>query len=394
MQAVMSTTEKTALARLLSHTPFRRTLAPGGGFPSPSDVFSAPDDFKQTILGDRGGAPVLAKSGTEALRLVLGTVLRTAARPYVAISAYTCPDLYTAVHAAGFQAVLFDIDPKTLLPRPESLPELLREQIAAVILSNLYGLIDPTEGWNISPDVVLIDDGCQAALGSVGATMVGSRGVGVISFGRGKAFSGVGGGAALGVAARAAANATFGVGDLIRGAVMWALEKPYLYGIPTALPFLGLGETAVHLELPSGTPSTIQRRYANFQLAHRNQTAAIHRERMGWWREALAALAARGRVVLPEVARGERPDESAVLLRYPILVDPRDRAALLPRIGRYGVSRSYPTTLDSYAEIGSSVKHGDISGAVTVAQQLLTLPLHRYVTPADVARVVEEMERL
>ena len=50
--------------------------------------------------------------------------------------------------------------------------------------------------------------------------------------------------------------------------------------------------------------------------------------------------------------------------------------------------------MNGYPEIGSKVKFGDISGAVSVAQRVLTLPLHRYVTRADVARVIQEMEAL
>lgn len=334
----------------------------------------------------------MAKSGTDALRFVLSSVAQNTARSTIAMSAYTCPDLYTAVHAAGFKAALFDIDPVTLLPRPASIPPSVREQLAAVILSNLYGLIDPMTDWNLSSDVVLIDDGCQAALGEVDGKMVGSRGVGVISFGRGKAFSGVGGGAAFGVPSGHPVEASsFGGADLLRGALMWMLEKPRLYGIPASLPFLKLGETPVHLEVPRGVPSRVQRRYAHFQLLHRSEIAAVHRERMRWWREALSDLKG---VVVPELARGTTTGESPVLLRYPILVEEGARGKLLSQLGRYGVSKSYPTTINGYTEIGSKVQFGDISGAVSVAQRVLTLPLHRYVTRSDVARVVQEIKQL
>ena len=337
----------------------------------------------------------MAKSGTDALRYLLSKIRGSRARPYVAMSAYTCPDLYTAVHAAGFEAVLFDIDPVTLLPRPESLAEPFRDQLTAAILSNLYGLIDPMDSWKLPSEVVLIDDGCQAALGESDGKMIGRRGMGIISFGRGKAFSGVGGGAAFGAGGDEWDRADgFGAGDLLRGVLMWALEKPFLYGIPSALPFLGLGETAVQLEVSSGVPSAMQRRYACVQLMRRSEIASSHRERMGWWRDALAGVSASGRVVVPEFARSVRAGESAVLLRYPILVEEPYRTKLLSRVARYGVSRSYPTTVNRYPEIGSKVKFGDISGAESVAQRVLTLPLHRYVTRADVARVIQEMEAL
>ncbi len=336
----------------------------------------------------------LARSGTDALRQLVGSLRGD--RPYVGISAYTCPDLFSAVNAAGRKAVLFDIDPVTLLPRPDSVPDHVRGQLGAVILSNLYGLVDPTDAWADFSSTQLIDDGCQAALGDAAGVMIGARGVGVVSFGRGKAFSGVGGGAVIGGTHSEASLGSegFGVADLLRGVTMWALENPRLYGIPASLPFLGLGETQVHLNVPSGRPSAVQLRYASYQLAHRAETAAVHRERMSWWSEALQPLAKLGKLVVPSIARGAQSNVSPTLLRFPVLVERGLRAKLLDRLSRFGMSASYPATLNRYPELAPQLLVGNIEGAASVAERVVTLPLHRYVTQSDVSRVTEEMEQI
>lgn len=390
----------TPFARLLSHTPFRRTLAPGGGFPSPSAVFSATGDFRQTILGLGLTGVVPTKSGKAALRRILETLPKRSDLTHVAVSAYTCPDLVSAIAAAGYKTVLFDIDPQTLLPLPATLPEGFEKRLAAVVLSNLFGLIDPLAAWAPFSGVPLIDDGCQAALGEVEGMMIGARAgcFGVLSFGRGKAFSGVGGGAAIGLATAGEPERFEGGGvgasDLIRGVLMWALEHPSLYGVPAALPFLGLGETNVYLEVPVGAPSAVQLRYAVIQMAERSRTAAVHRERMGWWRDAFAAAVKSGTVLLPELQREAASGESAVLLRYPILVQAAHRDRLWERLERFGASKAYPVVLNGYAEFSNEVTQGSIEGATAVAGRVLTLPLHRYVTREDVARVSEIMEKL
>src|SRR4029077_10244446 len=73
--------------------------------------------------------------------LALGFGLGVGERPGpVALPAYCCYDLATAVDAAGVSFVLYDVEPSTLGPDERSLRAALSAGAGTVVVAHLYGV--------------------------------------------------------------------------------------------------------------------------------------------------------------------------------------------------------------------------------------------------------------
>lgn len=392
----------------VSKTETWRRLAPAGGFSPPNSILMAARSVWQTGTGSSGrsvqrvledqvrssfdGAHVLlTESGTVALSIIF-SALRQHGVSRVSCGAYTCPDIVTAAISAGVTLDLLDIDERTLEPERSD---------GVVLLSNLYGLPDRRPG----DASIIIDDGCQAALSLTPDGYVGSRRgcIGVLSFGRGKSLSGIGGGAVIigsGISAdlvqlvqERANTEIFSRTSLLReggqwlkAILSWALAYPALYTIPASLPFLRLGETTFHRKLSHPPWANAMGYTALAVLSRSNELRRIQVQNARRWHEALKPLD----LVEPFVERGYDFDGSTVPIRYPVLLptgERRDR--LLPKLGRYGASRSYPAVLpDLCPEMFGDL---ELSGARFVSQRILTLPVHEHVSEGDVEQVVAIM---
>ena len=143
---------------------------------------------------------VLTDSGTSALTLAIRGLDSGAGRP-VAIPAYGCFDLATAVLGAGASFVLYDSDPATLGPDLDSLAKALSMGADRVVVAHLYGVpVDllAVRALADSFGATIIEDAAQGAGASLDGMPLGSFGAaGVLSFGRGKGVTGGSGGALL-----------------------------------------------------------------------------------------------------------------------------------------------------------------------------------------------------
>src|SRR5262245_20162459 len=142
----------------------------------------------------------LTGSGTDALTLALRAALLDRPR-VVALPAYGCYDLATAVVGSHARAVLYDIEPDTLAPDLESLARALKHQPGALVLVHHYGV--PIDVPAISTlaarhETLLIEDAAQGIGAALRSRPAGSFGsLAVLSFGRGKGLTGGSGGAVL-----------------------------------------------------------------------------------------------------------------------------------------------------------------------------------------------------
>jgi dTDP-4-amino-4,6-dideoxygalactose transaminase len=112
-------------------------------------------------------------------------------------------------------------------------------------------------------------------------------------------------------------------------------------------------------------------RLPNITAARRRQ-AARH----------LAELAGVGGISIPRPVAGSEP----VYLRLPVV-----QTGTLPlrEASRLGVVRSYPSSLAAIPSLGSCLVPGvaQFPGADLLAERLLTVSTHQYVTDRDVARI-------
>ncbi len=312
-------------------------------------------------------AVVLTGSGTQALRLAvraaLGLVGGAGGAPaprgaVVAMPAFTCYDVAAAVLAEVGRVTCFDIDPHTLAPVPESLERALSIGAQVLVVSPLYGIPvpwGPIAAAAAAAGAVLVEDAAQGHGAAWRGRPLGAVGdISVISFARGKGWSGGSGGAVLvrggargalrGLAEPERPGPAAAVASGLAALAQWSFGRTALYGAPAALPWLGLGETVYR---PAPDPAAMPAPAARLALASEaaaDAEAAARRRRGAWFRRRL-----------PAEALVRAPDGGlAGELRLPVRI-PGGASALPPEAARLGVADTYPESLPALPAVRSAL---------------------------------------
>jgi perosamine synthetase len=335
----------------------------------------------------------LVSSGTAALTLTLTALKSCSPRTGVVIPAYTCFSVAAAVVKAGLRPVLCDIDPATFDFDYGLLARTLRSDTLCVVSHHLFGIpsdVDRLRALCHTRGVTIVEDAAQAMGGERDGRPLGTLGdVGIFSLGRGKNITCGAGGIIVTNCPRTAAAiawyyrrlpsaSTGGVlKELARLAVMTAFIRPRLYWLPTALPFLRLGQTVYPRDIAvrrlSGMQAGLLRGWQS-RLARSNRTRS----------ETATDLSRRLRLPLP---LGPRP-----YLRLPMLATtPAERARLYARSQErgLGLSLAYPTPINEIPDIRGAFNGARFPAARRVADSLLTLPTHHWLSEADKRAIVE-----
>lgn len=346
----------------------------------------------------------LTGNGTQALQVAMGLLPRGgAARPVVALPAYSCFDLVSAAVGAGVDVRFYDLDPNTLSPDLDTLGGVLRKGVTAVIAGSLHGY--PVDWDAVSRacskyGVILIEDAAQGVGTLAGDRIGGAIGsMTALSFGRGKGWTGGGGGALLVRGGVGTAPATRplesqseagGFRAFVVTLAAWALGRPWMYGLPASVPQLGLGETRYHDPV---APATI----TNFSSSLALSTAVPAEEAAGWrrlvaqrWRRAFLEADPSLRAVSPCEPVGGAG--GATFLRFAVVLgDGSRRGSILRLVRRLGVEAGYPVALDRLPQAQSlrvDQGRGGLPGSAQLASNLITLPTHHWVTDRDIERAV------
>jgi dTDP-4-amino-4,6-dideoxygalactose transaminase len=337
---------------------------------------------------------LLVGSGTSALTLALRP-LRGGA---VALPAYCCPDVATSAIGAGCRILLYDTDPRTLVPNWESVQRCLEAGAHGVVVSHLFGrIIDlaPARELVARYGAVLVEDAAQAAGGSRNGQAAGMQAdVSVFSFGRGKGLN-AGGGGALSVSAERWAsdwNSQWpvlpmpgrfrGLAAVAKTAAAEVLSQPPLYALPARMPALGLGRTIFHPPSPVHAPTAATRRLIFEALADEPTLLAARRSVEAWYYEKL--------IEWPELlVAAPQSGECSGALRFPIRIP----QVVAQPLARFGVARSYPRVLRGYPEIQPHLLAPDVAlpGAEELARMLHTLPTHGLLGEQDRQALVREL---
>ena len=333
----------------------------------------------------------LVDSGTSALAMAMRATTR--AGGVVALPAYACVDVGAAAIFAQLRVRLYDVDPATLSADLESVSRVLAQGVDTIVIAHLYGYAADVPGVAAvaaEHGVSVIEDAAQGAWGSLLGKRLGAFGpLTVLSFGRGKGMTGGGGGALLGVGAHSpaalvtASEHLASPGSSLRTlavtSAQWALGRPALYSLPSAIPALHLGETVYH---PAHDPRRISAASASLaraSLARADADLAIRRRHA----DVLARAAERAtsiRVVRP--IAGAEPG----CLRFPMLLtdaraERRERAQL-------GIVHGYPNTLAELVELKSSLLGDEkLLGARDLQHNLVTLPTHALLSDDDLRQL-------
>jgi hypothetical protein len=359
--------------------------------------------LEQEFHADRA---VLFGSGTEALRMALRVAMNQVASPRVALPAFTCFDVAAAAVSERARLSFYDIDPNTLAPDLSSLERALQHGARVAVVAPLYGF--PVDWGAIaavldSYGAIGVEDAAQGGHGDWRGRLVGSLGpISVLSFGRGKGWTGGSGGALLvrdqdpwhGLADALVAEAPGPRGSpaelrVLGGlAAQWALGRPTWYAIPRAIPWLHLGET-IYRDPAAPGPMTRAASaclaatwpVAAHEAAARRQSAAAVLEGIGF------STAIRPIAPLPGATPG--------YLRLPLRLArglcgfPQPAA-----VTRLGLARSYPSVLAAIPQVRPLLDGGPSGwpGAAELVRTLWTVPTHSLVTPPERSLLVHQLQ--
>jgi perosamine synthetase len=348
---------------------------------------------------------LLTDSGRAALQLAIElATARRGHRRRVCLPAFQCYEVATAAVGADCEILLYDVDPATLRPDMESLERALSAGPSAVVVAPLYGLpadweaVDRLAG---TFGALVIEDAAQASGASWKGRPLGSLGtMSVVSFGRGKGWTGGGGGALLMRGAgltdmRAARLPATRLAGTVRTGMVSLLQvvfgRPSLYGVPAAIPALGLGETRYHEPRVLATQAPFSAALLRRTLAAAHRESEVRRLHADRWRHMLGGSSR----TIPEVL----PGGTAGYLRFPLRLSPAAaRHAARGDARRVGVARSYPLPLSELAAVQPRLATplADAPGARALARELVTLPTHSRLTERDwstIESLLKEWER-
>ncbi len=336
----------------------------------------------------------LFQSGTQALQAVLAhcATNQSALRNEVILPAYGCPDLVTACLGAGLTPRFADILANGWGYCQSSLQSTLGPATLAVVAVDLLGLGDESPRLRSlihDPDIALVQDSAQHLPRHPAPW---SSDYQVFSFGRGKPLNLLGGGAATGVEQAQPEINAVSRRNLMQsraGALLFNVAtNPWLYGLASRLPGLGIGSTRYRLpqQLRAPSPGLAQqlavalpnwRRYASYSVMA--------------WQPYLTAWEALGIQVLRTSYCDTTPTEPLRLGLSAASTQLRDQlVAALCRAG-LGASRLYGSALPQIDGVPSQLRsQGTYPAAEALATRLFTLPTHTGLT----AREAEKADRI
>lgn len=349
---------------------------------------------------------LLTDSGTSALALALRLAAArdgSGGERSVALPAWGCYDLATAADVAGLPVLLYDLDPATLGPDWASLDRVLEHAPAAVVVVHAFGVpvdLPRVQERLAAAGALMIEDAAQAIGTTLGDSPAGSLGeLGILSFGRGKGWTGGGGGALL-LNRSAPVNlhrppvarprpSRRGTRNLVGLTAQWLLARPSLYALPAAMPFLKLGQTLYRQGVP---PEGMLAAVAAVLLGTGPlQKAEADRRRLNAQRLTAALQAA----LAGEVPAGWKDGEPG-WLRLPFLPGPRLAGpAQEGTARRLGITPGYPLPLERLPGFGQRVRNLQVSrpGAVHLAAHLYSLPTHGLLQERDLVRLEQWLAR-
>ncbi len=297
-------------------------------------------------------ATLLTESGTAALTGALSGALGDRRGVAVAIPAFSCYDLATAAEGAGASVVLYDTDPHSLAPDLASVRAALGRGATVVVVAHLYGCpVDLVEVNRLAADAgaIVIEDAAQAAGRLRGALRKPRR----------------------------------GWPELVAITAQLILERPTLYALPAALPFLRLGQTIYREPRALRAPSALSYPVIAATWALAEREVAVRR------RNAARLLVELGRHPGFDTIRTPLHTQPGYL-RLPVLASPGVRRAAADAMAkRLGVAPGYPKALCDLEPLSARCLNRDAGfpGSRLLAARLCTLPTHSRLAAQDLTRL-------
>ncbi len=321
----------------------------------------------------------LGNSGRSLLYLLLKILYNknNGKKNEVIIPGYTCYSVAAAVAKAGLKIRVYDLDPNTLAPEPDSLKQSITDRTLAVIVQHLFGIpisIDSTKAFINGSGAFIIEDAAQALGATINDQPAGTLSdFGLFSFGRGKPLPAGGGGAIVSQHVDILREIKFnqqqkGYVQIATTAAVQIISKPQFYGIAEMLP-LGLGETIFDPDFKVSNISILIHKLIEESMPlldrlnmHRNNIAKIYKKKI--------------------VHSGIIPVSAAltpIYVRFPLM---GCSGAISLTLKKMGVRRMYPKAIADEATIKPYLtkKQVPTPGSKSIVKKLITLPTHHGIT--------------
>jgi len=341
-------------------------------------------------------------SGTQALAAVLCILKnRQPERTTVLLSGYTCPALVSAIRFAGCRPYPLDTKPGTHFIAGSAIEKAIDRSTLAVIGTDLFGI---RERYSMLGSVArkhgayVIEDAAQRKHPPPINDDVDAV---VVSYGRGKPNSVLGGGALLLRSTNLLREASrfydtvprpSPVKDhmlFIKAVSYKLLRQPRLYWIPAGMPFLGLGRTQYRPlgrieRMPGMLLSWLP---ANLVASDRQRRQALRflKQTAQHWRPFLVPV------------RADFGSEEPSLSRMALLAcSPVVRNRILQALRKYGASPMYPAPVSDIPGAfpnSRDSREGELINARDFSRRVITLPLHEWMNEDSVRQVSHEVER-
>jgi dTDP-4-amino-4,6-dideoxygalactose transaminase len=314
----------------------------------------------------------------------------------VILPAYTCYSVAAAAVRAGRRIRLCDLSPETMALDLDQVREWCRTGPHVVIAASLLGVpcnLADLEKLCRETGAFLVDDAAQTLGALPGARPAGSYGdAGIFSTGRGKIISGFHGGIltvrdprlAEAAARSFGALPAYGLGASLGALALYflspLLQHPRMFWLPAGVPALGIGRTVFDPSFPVGRLRPLSKRVLGSAAPDVQEANLRRRQLAEGWIRCLEGLPVRfltsGAAVYPRLG-ALLPDRAAA-----------DRCVAAARRAGVTASRLYPKVLADLPELAVyRMGDEDVPGARSLCDRLVTLPTHRYLSPADMARV-------
>ena len=345
------------------------------------------------------GHVFLLSSWKAALATIVEAFAATSSRRKVVIPAYTCFSVPSAIMRVGCEVMLCDVDPHTLDFDFDHLQRIVDNQTLCIVSPHLLGqTADIRRAKAIAKpwEVPVIEDAAQAMGRKTTEGWVGTMGdVGFFSLGRGKNVTAGSGGVIVtsssdlaGKLAKIYADVpeeslSHRIVNAVMVCVMTVLIHPRAYWLPAGLSFLGLGETIYD---PTFSIRRLDGLRASLLKTWRRRLEDSSEERA---RHADLYL---GSFRLEETQLDPIRMLGTAYLRLPVVMPTEAGKRELCTAGKdlgLGVSALYPTPVSDIPELKARFQGQQYPGADTLADRLITLPVHHYVDDRDVARICE-----
>ena len=339
-------------------------------------------------------------SGTQSLSAAIKAAIsiRGVSSPEVILPAYACPSLVSAAYYAGAKPILVDLAAQRPWIDLEDLQKRINKNTVAIVAVNLFGIPERIEALREIAQQVrayIIEDSAQFFPDSKN-DMNWKGDYIVLSFGRGKPVSLLGGGAVLCdkenlfsflpklKSAAEPANTKTQLARKLKIQFYNIFRIPYLYWIFNALPFTKVGETIFE---PLEDISAIERSAmallpSNIQLYwKRSSNTPIYTE------------------MLKEIGSDEIIDLPLVccektiprLIRYPVLFHShKQRESIYYELNKHGLgaSRMYNKPLNCINGLEDKFRsQGPFPNAEIFADCLLTLPTIMGLQYSDIEKI-------